>query len=85
MSFSHTASVSQQGIFIISNRNSASSQYGGVIANPTTGAWGQSAAAGTTSAVDTTAETTIVITGQKALGSETLTLERYTSELTYGA
>lgn len=36
---------------------------------------------GTTAAVDTTAATTVVITGQKATGSETLTLNNYMVEI----
>ena len=39
------------------------------------------AAAMTTSAIDTTAAVIILITGQKALNTETLTLEGYTVEV----
>lgn len=65
----------------VCNRNSASSQIGGV--NGGTGGWGTSSGANVTSAVDTSSETTVVITGQKASSGETITLESYLVELYY--
>ena len=68
----------------IHNRNSASSQVSGKPSSQV--AIGQaSTGALITSSVDTTVDTTIVITGQKALGTETLTLSRYCVETLYGA
>lgn len=71
-----TTSASLVGLTVIGNRGATNSQVGGpstTIAN--------SAAAIVTSAVDTTAATTIVITGQKASAGETLTLEGYIVEV----
>ena len=84
MSFAITTQATTQAQFIISNRNSASSQVGGTTGGNATGGWGVSTGAIVTSAIDTTAQTTIVITGQKALGTETITLERYIAILSYG-
>jgi hypothetical protein len=73
---------------LIQNRNATNSQVGGMPNYPvqqnssSPGVWTTSTA---TSSVDTTAATTIVITGQKATGAETLTLERYIAQLAYGA
>jgi hypothetical protein len=63
---------------IIANRGVTNSQIGyadGVNAS------GGLIANAATSAADTTASTTIVITGQKAVGTDTLTLESYLVEL----
>jgi hypothetical protein len=62
----------------IANRNATNSQAG---FDASGGGFGLSAAAIATSAVDTTASTTIVITGQKAVAGDTLTLESYLVEL----
>jgi hypothetical protein len=63
---------------IIANRGATNSQVGPrASSNP----WTTDAALVVTSSVDTTASTTLVITGQKALGSETLTLEGYLVEV----
>jgi hypothetical protein len=62
----------------ISNRGAANSQVGG---HTGVSAFSGSSGAVTTSAVDTTADTTIVISGQKASSGDTLTLERYMVEL----
>jgi hypothetical protein len=81
-----TTSISFE--FVIQNRNAANSQVGGMPNYPVQqnssapGVWTTSTA---TASVDTTAATTIVITGQKATGAETLTLERYLAEVAYGA
>lgn len=69
---------------IIQNRNAANSQVGGspyIVADSGT----LFTTAKQTGAVDTTAATTLVITGQKAVAGDTLTLERYQVELVYGA
>jgi hypothetical protein len=66
---------------IIANRNAQNSQF----SNPSGTQVGASTAAGVTGSIDTSAETTLVITGQKATGSETLTLASYLVELHYRA
>lgn len=63
----------------IINRNSQSSQLGGHAGG--TGGWGVTTTAAITSTVDTSVDTTLYITAQLALGSETLTLESYLVEL----
>lgn len=64
---------------IIQNRNATNSQvsrgnsqYGAGVVNAAT------------ASVDTTADTSIVLSGQKATGSETLALQQYVVELHYG-
>ena len=63
----------------IANRNATNSQVGGVSAGQ--GGWGNTGNALITSAVDTTAETTVVISGSLATSSETITLESYLVEV----
>lgn len=77
-----TTTVADRQLTDIANRGATNSQVGG----PPTGVGGVSTAgsANTTSAVDTTADTTIVITGQLATTTETITLESYTVELLPG-
>ncbi len=58
------------------NRGAANSQVGA----PNT-AYGLSTSAVITSAVDTSADTTVVITGQKAVAGDTITLESYIAEI----
>lgn len=70
--------------FIIANRNAANSQTG-MMAGGSATPWSANTGTLVTGAVDTTAETTLVLTGQKALGTETLTLVGYVVELAYGA
>lgn len=70
--------TNETGWIVIGNRNSVSSQVG---AYSTINASGTAVSGQTTSAVDTTAATTIVITAQKATGSDTVTLEFYTVEV----
>jgi hypothetical protein len=74
-----TTSASDSAVVTIQNRNATNSQTGG----PSTTAFGMGGGTTsmTTASVDTTAETTIVITGQKETGTETLTLERYIVEV----
>lgn len=75
-----TTTASLTDMRIIQNRNSASSQVGShnnfAPLNTTTSAL-------VTSAVNTSAETSIVISGQNGLSSETITLERYFVRITY--
>lgn len=72
-----TAIAHAQYLTIISNRGAANSQVGAVSALST----GTSSGAVVTSAVDTAAASTIVISGQKEVGTEVLTLERYLVEI----
>lgn len=69
--------------FVICNRGATNSQVG--LPTSSQGIWGQ-ATAGTyvTSSVDTTAQTTVVITGQKTVPADTLTLEFYMVGIHYG-
>lgn len=79
-----TTSVGLYQQTMIANRNATNSQVGFASAG-TAGGWGlSSASANVTSAVDTTAATSVVITGQKASAGETLTLESYLVELLPG-
>lgn len=64
----------------IQNRGAANSQIGWA-ATATAGGAGASTSAVTTGSIDTSAATTLVITGQKASAGETITLERYLVEL----
>jgi len=68
----------------IANRNSASSQVGAP-ATSTYTAFGASAGTLVTSTVDTTASTTIVVTGTLADTGETITLQSYSAVVFYGA
>jgi hypothetical protein len=72
--------ITQRAISTIQNRATVSSQVG-VINGAGTGGIGVSTGAHVTSTINTGAATTLVITGQKATGSETLTLESYLVEL----
>ncbi len=65
----------------IANRNATNSQVGGSNSVP----FGTSGVAHATSAVDTTAATTIVITGQLSVSGDNITLQSYLAELIYGA
>lgn len=65
--------------FTMENRNSESSQLGG--RSGSAGGIGGSANAFQTSTVDTTVETTLVLTGQLADAADTLTLESYSVHL----
>jgi hypothetical protein len=69
--------------FSIENRNSQSSQIGG--RSGSAGGTGGSANAFQTGAVDTSVETTLVLTGQLADGTDTLTLESYSVHLFHQA
>lgn len=75
-------SLSQRNQLVIQNRNSQSSQVGGVAF----GALGTPQATGvTTSAVDTSAAVDLVISGANANAGDTITLESYIVEVLYGA
>lgn len=63
----------------IQNANSQASQVGFVAANVT--GFGTAAGANVTSSIDTSATTTLVITGTKASSGEVLTLQSYLVEL----
>lgn len=73
-----TTSLTATDLRWIANRGAANSQIG-----PQSGLaqLGSSTSAHQTSAIDTAAATTLVITGQKASAGETLTLESYLVEL----
>jgi len=75
----YTTSVSAFDVRYIINRDSATSQVGSMAAKDT--GLGAGGGALVTSSVDTTAATTVVITGQKASAGETLTLGSYLVEL----
>jgi hypothetical protein len=75
-SFTTVATVVDVRIF--GNRGATNSQVGSPSANAVPGSYSSSVV---TSSVDTTAATSIVFTGQKALGSETITLEGYLVEV----
>jgi hypothetical protein len=83
LGYSTTTNITHQGQRLIQNRNSASSQ----IAFPAgiTNAYAATNVAPTTSAVNTAVSTTLVITGQLANAADTVTLESYLVELSYGA
>jgi hypothetical protein len=81
LSVVQTTSASTWGEVILGNAGATNSQQGfGVYYTGSAGITGPSGAV-ITSAIDTTAATTLVITGQKATAGETLTLEMFTAEL----
>jgi len=64
---------------VIANRGATNSQIGD--AGNGTGGWAPSAGADTTAAVDTTAATTIILSGQLANAGDTITLASYDAML----
>lgn len=74
-----TTTASMTDMRIIQNRNSASSQ---VASHNNFAPFNTTTSALVTSSVNTAVDTSIVITGQNGLGSETITLERYVVFLT---
>jgi hypothetical protein len=78
-----TTNVAIQSQRLIQNRNSASSQV--TVGAGTANAYAASATAPTTAAINTAVSTTLVITGQLANSGDTITLESYLVELSYGA
>jgi hypothetical protein len=76
-----TTSATLQQLGMAANRNAANSQ----ILTPSTGTFGASSATVPTAAVDTTAAVDYVLTAQLANSGETITLEAYIAELSYGA
>ena len=77
------SSASQQIIGRLANRNATNSQV--AFAGSGTGLGSGSTAAPVTSAIDTTANVDLTITGQLANSADTMTLESYMVRLTYGA
>lgn len=73
-----TTTVNINDMRIISNRGAANSQ---VSPGANSASFGQSNTGIVTAAIDTSAATTLVITGQKASAGETLTLDDYLVEL----
>lgn len=73
-----TSVAGNQTLTIYRNRGAANSQVG--LANSSTGI-GNTSSAPTTSSIDTSADVTILITGQLATGTDTLTLEAYSVEV----
>lgn len=73
--------VSLHDVRTIMNRNSESSQIGG---NGGTASYGVTTNSVVTSAIDTSAATTIVFTAQKATGADVMILESYIVELIPG-
>lgn len=70
-----STTTNTQSLVRITNANSVSAQKG--FGNPLAG-FGTTAGVLVTSAVDTNAAVTVLITGQLAVGTDTLTLENYT-------
>lgn len=80
LAMTHTTLLTARHITRITNRNSTSAQIG--MPGGKDSGVGSSGGATTVGAVDTTASTTLVITGTKASSGETLTLESYSVLLT---
>lgn len=74
-----TGNLSAMHQVMIANRNATNSQVGATTG--ATGGWGPSGVAPVTSAVDTTAATTLVLQGQLANSGDTVTLESYLLEV----
>lgn len=79
-----TTTVQRNTQVIVGNRNSLSSQIVSATANTTFTGFGTTSTAATTLAIDTTADRSIVISGQLANSGENITLESYTIELLHG-
>lgn len=75
-----TTTATSEVMTVIGNTGATNSQAGGMFSSVTS-TFGTTTNGGVTSAVDTTAATSVVITGQKALNSETLTLTGYIVEV----
>lgn len=84
LSLTHTTIATFFRSIFVNNVNSASSQKSTWIAG-SAASNGTSASALTTSAVDTSAAFDIVLTGQKAVAGEVITLESYQVLVCYGA
>ena len=78
MTIGLTAALSHHHVVMIRNRGAANSQIG---FTPSSIPFNTSTGANITSAIDTSAAQTFVITGQKASAGETITLESYLVEL----
>lgn len=79
---SMTTALSLKMIATMANRGVQNSQITDALISAGGGVVGQTL---TSSAIDTTAATSIVISGQKAVGGDTFTLESYLLELIQGA
>lgn len=75
-----TTNISNREFITIQNRGAMDSQIGSVV-GAATGGWSPSSGALVTAAVDTSAETTLVLSGQLADSGDTITLESYSVEL----
>lgn len=75
-----TTTLTYRDFRTIANNNAANAQVSGTSAVASTG-FQLDNAANITSSVDTTAETTLVFTGQKASAGDTLTLQQYSVQL----
>ena len=82
--FAQTTGTGQQDVFIIQNVNATNAQKGSCPA-PVTNSFSGKAGGLTTGTVDTTVDKTLVITGQLATSTDTITLESYTVEARYAA
>lgn len=82
-----TSQDSMQGIIILMNRGATNSQYSAAIHSYYPGAGGTGSLNGfrITAAIDSSVLSTLVITGQKTVGGDTLTLDAYLAEVLYGA
>lgn len=81
LQFTVTAIATVVSQLQIANRNATNSQVGTTTTAATAGGFGTSSGAFNTSAVDTTASTTVVVTCQKVTSTDTCTLEGYTAEV----
>lgn len=80
-----TASSTSRHLIEVANRNATNSQIVPPNALATSSAFGASGTAFSTFAIDTTAAQNITLTGQLANAADTITLEGYLVELSYGA
>lgn len=79
-----TTTATFKHVFQLANRGVANSQVAGTSSGSTAGIWSSSTGAVVTSNVDTTAETTLVFTGQLANSADNIILEAYLVELLNG-
>lgn len=80
-----TTSNGNTRLTIIANRNSASSQVALAPSGNNSGGFGQFTSGYPTATVNTASAWDLVITGQKAVAGDTITLEAYTVRVCYGA
>ena len=77
---SMTTNLTTPEYVLIQNRNATNSQVGGDVTGAAAG-WASGTGAVITAAVDTTAATTLVLTGQLANSGDTINLEQYVVEV----